>query len=226
VNNVALLDRAVARVRGAADRVAVNAHHHAPMIVEHLAGSGVHVSVEDGPAALGTAGAIGHLAGWLAGAPVLIHNADAFHDRDPLPDLIDGWGGVRPRLLVVPAGSDGDFGPWRFAGASLLSGEAAAALPSEPAGLYEVVWRQAWEAGDLELVPFDGVFYDCGTPADYLRANLWASGGVTVVGQGAVVDGEAVRCVVWPGARVEAGEHLVECIRAPGPITVDARLDR
>lgn len=223
---MALLDRALARARKVTDRVAVNAHHLAPMIVAHLAGSGVHVSVEQGVAALGTAGAIGELAGWLGGAPALIHNADAFHDRDPLPELVDGWDGLRPRLLVVAAGTDGDFGPWRFAGASLLPGPIAAALPAAPSGLYEAVWRDAWQAGQLELVPFDGVFFDCGTPADYLRANLCASGGETVVGDGAVVEGEAVRCVVWPGARVDADERLVECIRAPGPLTVDARLDR
>ena len=71
-------------------------------------------------------------------------------------------------------------------------------------------WRYAFELGRLDLVDHDGPFVDCGTPADYLRANLLASGGASVIGPGAQVDPSAVveRSVVWAGAVVEAGEHL------------------
>lgn len=48
-----------------------------------------------------------------------------------------------------------------------------------------------------------------------------ASGGENVVGPGAVVEGEIIRTVVWPGARVAKGERLVDAIRA-GDVTVYA----
>jgi hypothetical protein len=66
---------------------------------------------------------------------------------------------------------------------------------------------------------------DCGRPADYLAANLMASGGASVVGEGAVVEGSVERCVVWPGAYVGPREHLVEVVRAGSrdqPLTVAA----
>ena len=84
-----------------------------------------------------------------------------------------------------------------------------ARLTAEPAGLYEACWRPEVDAGRAELVPYDGTFVDCGTPADYLAANLHQSGGATVVGAGAVVAGTAERCVVWPGLSCRSG-------RAPG----------
>ena len=56
---------------------------------------------------------------------------------------------------------------------------------------------------------------DCGSPADYLGANLVASGGAGVVEPGAVVEGEVERSVVWAGARVGADERLRHAIRLP-----------
>lgn len=44
----------------------------------------------------------------------------------------------------------------------------------------------------------------------------------SVIGAGAVVDGRVERSVVWPGARVGAGERLVDCVRADGGVTVSA----
>jgi ADP-glucose pyrophosphorylase len=41
-----------------------------------------------------------------------------------------------------------------------------------------------------------------------------------VVGAGAVVEGQVERSVVWPGARVEAGEVLVDAIRTTAGRTV------
>jgi ADP-glucose pyrophosphorylase len=86
------------------------------------------------------------------------------------------------------------------------------------------VWVPRHAAGSLELVGVDGRFVDCGTPPDYLLANLMASGGYSVIGPGAVVLGEVERSVVWPGAEVDAGEHLVECVRATRTCTVHAPL--
>lgn len=219
VGNVALVDRALAMmVRAGIDDVAVNAHHLAGQIVDHLDGR-VHLSVEQ-PTALGTAGALGALRSWIDGRHVLICNSDAYRDGD-LHGLIDGWTGDKPRVLVVRDPAHADFGDWRFAGASLLPWSHAKTLPARPAGLYEAVWRPADARGELELVEHSGTFIDCGTPRDYLAANLHSSGGASVVGAGAVVEGELVRSVVWPGAVVSPGERLVDSVRTDTGLTVD-----
>jgi NDP-sugar pyrophosphorylase family protein len=180
------------------------------------------VSVEDGDR-LGTAGALGRLAGWIGDRHVLVHNADAFLDSD-LAELLDGWTGEHPRLLVRTEDRPADFGHHRFLGVSLLPGHLAHELPDAPAGLYRLVWGPAYADGTLELVEVRGTAIDCGTPADYLRANLHVSHGASVVADDAVVEGSITRSVVWPGARVEADETLVEVIRTP-LVTVSGAAD-
>jgi NDP-sugar pyrophosphorylase family protein len=220
VANVPLVDLAIGRVAPHVTQVAVNAHSHAELLTAHVR-ERAHVSLEE-PIALGTAGALGLLRPWIAGRPVLVTNADAYL-AGPLDELVDGWDGERVRVLVHAAPGLGDFGDDRYSGACLLPWRVVAGLEPEPTGLHEVVWRAMWDAGTLDVIRSEAVFIDCGTPADYLRANLHASGGSSVIGPGAVVDGEVTRSVVWPGARVAAGERLVECIRA-GDLTVSAPL--
>ena len=216
VGNVPLVDLALAHAAAAGgsgpDAVAVNAHHHRDQLAAHLDGR-VHLSVETEP--LGTAGALGNLRDWIGGRDVLVLNADAWR-RGGLEELLDGWGGVRQRLLVTRDPARGDFGDLRHTGAALLPWRTVAALRPEPSGLYEVAWRGRT---DLDLVTTRHEFRDCGTPAGYLDANLAASGGASVVGAGARVEGELVRSVVWPGAVVQRGERLVDAIRA-GALTV------
>jgi MurNAc alpha-1-phosphate uridylyltransferase len=212
VGNVPLVDHALHRVAAHASSVAVNAHASQPSLVAHVQGR-AHVSVESGER-LGTAGALGRLRPWIDGRHVLVHNADAFVDDD-LRDLVAGWDGTAPRLLTRAEARPSDFGEHRFVGVSLLPAQLAATLPDEPCGLYDLVWRAAYAAGGLELVETTGTAIDCGTPADYLRANLHVSGGASVVADDAVVAGTITRCVVWPGARVEADEVLVDAIRTP-----------
>ena len=214
VGNVALLDRNLAQALAVTPHVAVNACYLAEQVVAHV-GERAYVSVEPGPEGFGTAGALGYLRDWLAGRPVLVLNGDSYRPGG-LGALLDGWDGERVRLLVVRDPEHGDFGEWRFAGASLHPWAAVRDLPAEPAGLYEAVWRHV----DPELVPYDGVFVDCGTVPDYLRANLHSSGGRSVVGEGAVVEGELVRSVVWPGGVVRAGERLVDAVRVGAQLTV------
>jgi N-acetyl-alpha-D-muramate 1-phosphate uridylyltransferase len=224
VNNVPLLEQALSRLAAlglAGPRsVAVNACHLADQIVAQLAGR-AHLSVET-PPALGTAGGVAKLRDWIAGRPVLICNADSYLSPGPAAFrlLTDGWDGDRPRLLVVADPSRGDFGTprrtLRFAGASLASWSLVAGLSAVPSELH-VPWRRAEAAGRLDLVRFDGVFFDCGTPADYLAANLHASGGRSVVAPDATVAGTLTRAVVWPGATVAADEHLVNAVRAVRP---------
>ena len=252
VGNVALLDRALSHLRAHTSDVAVNAHHHADRIAAHV-GDAAHLSIER-PEALGTAGALGQLRDWIAGRDVLLLNADTYltgpdghggtvhaaqHGDDgpvdhggALQTLVGGWDHERCRLLVVPTGPPGDFvltgRPVRYVGACLLPGLLVATLRATPSGLYEALWRAELDAGRLELVRHPGTAIDCGTPPDYLRANLHASGGRSVVGDGAVVEGELDRCVVWPGAHVGPDERLSECIRAgtrTDAVTVPAPLE-
>lgn len=237
VDGVALLDRALDLLTSVTPDVAVNAHHHADQIVAHV-GNRAHLAVE-GPRALGTAGALGNLRAWLGGRDVLAVNADAYltpaPDRDRaevLQTLLDGWEGARCRLLVTPTDGAGDFqldgDPVRYVGACLLPWRLVTSLEAKPSGLYEVLWRRELAAGRLDLVRHRGTAIDCGTPADYLRANLHAAGGRSVVGAGATVEGRIERCVVWPGAHVGRDEHLVECVRAgtrDAPLTVPAPLE-
>lgn len=217
VNNQPLLEHALQRLAavglsgGAA--VAVNAHHHAAAVVSAAEGRAT-VSVEQ-PGPLGSAGALGALRAWIAGRSVLVTNADAYLDGS-VDALLEGWDGERIRLLVVEDPARGDFGRWRFAGCSLMPWREVASLLPQVSGLYETCWRRAYDEGRVDLVPYGGTFIDCGTPAAYLAANLHASGGGSVIGTGAVVDGELLRSVVWPGARVEHGERLVEAVRADG----------
>jgi N-acetyl-alpha-D-muramate 1-phosphate uridylyltransferase len=216
VGNVALVDGAVARVAQVTDAVAVNLHHHAAQIDRHLP-AWIHRSPEV-PEPLGTAGAIGALRPWIDGRPVLVTNADAWFDAAlDLRAFLAGWDGERTRLLCERRPGSGDFGDLRYCGVALLPAASAAALRPEPSGLYEVSWRHEAASGRLDLVLTDVAFVDCGTPADYLAANLRASGGASVIDPTATVAAGAVveRSVVWSGAAVRPGERLVDAIRTP-----------
>ena len=222
VAGVPLVDHALTRARAVTDAVAANCHHSQPSLATHLEGLGVHLSVEVGDV-LGTAGALGRLRPWIDGRPVLVLNADTWTAGDLRP-LVDGWDGVRPRLLCGLPGDDvpATWGDLAYAGAALLPWSQVRTFADVPGGLWEVSWRHLRPGADLDLVD-GGPFVDCGTPARYLAANLAASGGVSVIGEGAVVEGEAERSVVWDGARVHPGERLVDAIRASAQVTVLVR---
>jgi NDP-sugar pyrophosphorylase family protein len=200
--------------------IAVNVHHGAEQLLAHLGAHhpDVHVSWER-EQALGTAGALGFARGWLDGRAVLVVNADAWCSAD-LAAFVRDWDGTRIRLVVV---GDEPFGPRSRVVAALHPWSTVADLAPEPSGLWEARWRAALADGAIEWVAYDGPFVDCGTPSDYLRANLEASGGVPVVGEGARVDGEVDDSVVWPGATVARGERLYRAIRASDSVTVLVR---
>jgi mannose-1-phosphate guanylyltransferase/MurNAc alpha-1-phosphate uridylyltransferase len=186
---------------------------------------------------------VARLRPWIDGRGVLIGNADGYladPARDPGKDiaaLLDGWSGETVRMLTkpVPPGETGGFSGRRFAGFSLLPWRYVRDLPEGRSDLVRTAWRPAEAAGELELIPYDGVYIDTGTPADYLRANLHAANGRTladptaeitaavtdsVIGPHARVHGEITRCVIWPGAEVAEHESLTDAIRAPGGLTV------
>jgi NDP-sugar pyrophosphorylase family protein len=218
VGHETLLDANLRRVAAAVGAgpatVAVNAHAFVTDIVDAVGGRAT-VSVETGEA-LGTAGGIAHLRPWLDGRPVLAVNGDTWSTID-LGPAVEAWDGRRVRVLL--AGADQLVAGALVVG-SLLPSAAVAGLPHRPAGLYEICWRDAQAAGTLEVVRIDGTIIPVDRPSDHLRANLMWSGGASVVGSGAVVEGTLDRSVVWPGCEVAAGEHLVDAIRFDGNRTV------
>lgn len=239
VGGATLLDLALQRLSDAVgdgpQRVAVNAHYLAERVVEHVGARG-HLSVEQ-PVALGTAGALGQLRDWLAGRAALVTNGDVYAPAGLPSDFVTGWDGERCRLLVTPAGHGhrADFTTAqgrgvRYVGTCLLPWTSVRDLAAVPSGLYEVLWRELDAVGALDLVvaPAGEPWVDCGTPPDYLAANLLASGGSSVVGAGAVVEGEVHECVVWPGAYVGPDERLHRVVRAgtrDHPVTVRATVE-
>jgi N-acetyl-alpha-D-muramate 1-phosphate uridylyltransferase len=231
VGGVPLLDLALARlavpVGTGPDQLAANACHLGEQIAAHLDGR-CTVRVEPEPA-LGTAGGIAGLRDWVDGRDVLVTNADSYLPGG-LPNLLDGWDGERSRLLCAAASGRPDFiaadgTPVRYIGTCLLPWSLVEPLAAEPTGLYEVLWRSADQRGELDLViaPPETVVIDCGSPADYLAANLHASNGSNVIGAGATVLGRIERSVVWDGAWVGPDEVLTGAIRAGDreqPVTV------
>jgi hypothetical protein len=204
-------------------RKAVNAHHHADQVVDHVRDLGVAISVEE-PVALGTAGAVARLAPWLDGAHALVQNADAWIPSPP-PDFVTGWDGSRPRLLVRRTGGAADFGEHRFLGLSLLPHADVVRLRAEPTGMYEVVWRDAWERGRLELVEHEGAAFDVGTPERLLAANLTAGDGRSYVHPTAHVAAHLHSCVALPGAVVPEPDELAFCVLGPGDLRVSCDED-
>jgi mannose-1-phosphate guanylyltransferase/MurNAc alpha-1-phosphate uridylyltransferase len=245
VGNVPLLDRGLARFAGLGlsgpEAVAVNAAYLSEQIVRHV-GDRAHLSREpEGP--LGTSGGVARLREWIDGRGALVGNADGYladPAREPGKDiaaLLDGWRGDSVRMLTkpVPPGDTGGFSGRRFAGLSLIPWRYLLRLTPVKDDLVRTVWRPAEAAGDLELVAYDGVYIDTGTPADYLAANRNAAGGrnliapgaeimapvvESVVGAGARVAAAITRCVVWPGAEVTSPAS--DAVFAPGRAPVQA----
>lgn len=212
VNNEALIDHALGRLRSVTSDLAVNVHVTQPLLRAHLADDGreaVTVSVEEGES-LGTAGPLGALRDWIDGRPAVVVNGDTWCPGG-LENLVEGWDGNRIRVLFTGAG---DFGPWAKIAGALIPWSEIKSLEAEPSGLWEVSWRQAAAEGRLESVRHAGPFVDCADAADYLRANLLAAGG-SVIAPDATVEGTVEDSVVWPGAAVAAREHLYRAIRTP-----------
>ena len=122
--------------------------------------------------------------------------------------FVDGWDGERIRLLVVEDRARPDFGSARVLRRRAAAVGGRRRPRPRPVRPLRGGWRYAFELGRLDLVDHEGPFVDCGTPADYLRANLLASGGASVVGPGAQVEpsrgARAVGGVARRGGRAEA----------------------
>jgi N-acetyl-alpha-D-muramate 1-phosphate uridylyltransferase len=218
VDGVPLIDHALERAHSATPAIAVNVHHAREAIEAHLDGR-VHVSVEE-PLALGTAGALGRLRPWIDGRATLVVNGDTWCPGS-LAAFVADADSTRVRLAL--AGPEERLGPTSRIAAALMPWPDVAQLAPVPSGLYEASWRALADSGQIDIVRWDGPCFDCGTPARYLAANLAASGGTSVIGAGAQVDGEVVRSVVWPGTRVRRRERLVDAVRAGDDVTVLVR---
>ncbi len=220
VDGVALVDHALGRLAHLGGRRAVNVHHGRDQMERHLDGR-VHLSYE-ADEGLGTAGAVGHLRPWLAGDDLVVLNGDTWCPGDVSP-LVADWDHERVRVVVSASSGPATLTPGSRIVASMLPWAIASALEATPSGLYEVCWAPRLAGGALDVVGWDGPLVDCATPADYLAANMAASGGRSVVGEGAVVRGRLERSVVWEGATVHPGEVLVDSIRASDDLTVVVR---
>jgi NDP-sugar pyrophosphorylase family protein len=217
VGGIALVDRAIDGAGRVAPDIAVNVHHGREQLGDHLAGR-VHVSVEE--RLLGTAGALGRLRDWLDGRDAVVVNADLVTDA-ALGAAVASWDRGRVRLLA--AGSATLDPAMRLCGA-LMPWAAIRALDETPSGLYRTSWQPAAASGALEVLDVGAVaWFDCGTPRSYLAANLWVSGGASVIGAGATVEGVVERSILWPGTTVVAGERLRSAIRASDRVTVLVR---
>lgn len=202
-----LVDHALARLRTVTDDLAVNVHESQPALQDHLARHGIRMSRETGPA-LGTAGALAPLRDWIDGRGTVVLNGDTWCPGDLTP-LVDGWDGERIRVLVV---GDHPFGPTSRIAGSLLPWDDVRRLTATPSGLWEVMWRAAYDDQRIDTVAHHGPFVDCASPADYLEANLVAAGG-SAIDPTAVVEGHVRDSVVWAGARVGPQEVLHRAIR-------------
>ncbi len=214
----ALLDHALGELTAAVGPIAVNVHHDAPRLLEHLGstplGESVHVSHE-APEPLGTAGAVGNLRGWVDGRDLVVLNADTWIPGTPgraVGELLEGWDRERAAVLTS---TPGGFGPHSSVVASVLPWRLVERISPTPSGLWEVVWRGELEAGRLQGIHTDLRALDCGTPRRYLAANLlWAFDGSDVdaapaelggrgwVHPAASVDGEVSGSVIGAGATV------------------------
>jgi N-acetyl-alpha-D-muramate 1-phosphate uridylyltransferase len=143
VGDEALIDHAVGRLSSVVDDVAVNVHESQPLLVQHL-DHRVHLSLERGEA-LGTAGGVGNLRSWIDGRAVVVVNGDTWCPGS-LDHLVEGWDGATIRILVA---GDEPFGPRSALAASLMPWDVVQSLPTTPAGLWEVCWRDALEDGRI-----------------------------------------------------------------------------
>jgi len=217
-----LVDWALDRVTPHVSALAVNARYDVARLAAHVAARGAHVSDErDHPEELGTGGAVGALRDWLDGRAVLVVNGDTWTDVDLAP-LLDSWDGERVRVLVHgPPGTT--LGQLPGVVGSLVPASDVLRLPARPLGLSNGLWAPAEDEGRLDVLAGEGTFIPCDRPRDYLAANLAWSGGESVIGEGARVEGDVQRSVVWPGAEVRRGEVLVDAIRTDAGTTVLVR---
>lgn len=196
VGGVPMLDHAVAQLRRHGHRhVLVNAHHHAPAIVDAGRRLGVEVTVE--PTILGTGGGLRAARERLAERFVVV-NADVIADVDltALLALVPPGGAamalrphreaaryglasadstgtvVRLRKLAgpVPVGPVAD--DTHFTGLHALDRAVLDAVPDGESDVIDTVYRALLPAGRVRSLRHAGTWIDVGEPSGWLGANL------------------------------------------------------
>ena len=204
VNNEELLARAIRQGAAVAGRTAVNVHHLADQIEAFVEPWSVHVSHES--KLMGTAGAVAQVGPWLGDDDVLILNGDTWLEELP-EGFVSDWDRSGPRLLMTDVGRRSDFGTLRFIGASLLPNAVARGLRTEPSGLYEEVWRP--RGSTLDMFVTEAMAFDCGTPMEFLQANLAVSGSSAVI-----------HPTARPGGTVKDSVFLRDATSPPGSVCI------
>ncbi|MDA7423456.1 nucleotidyltransferase family protein [Thalassococcus lentus] len=176
-----LLDHALELTEGIPNRV-VNAHYYADQIVDHLAGSGIAVSVEE-PNILDTGGGLRKALPLLNTSPVYTLNTDAVWSGDaPLGLLRDAWrpDAMDALLLCVPVEraigrkGGGDFsltpegrltrkGDLVYTGAQIIKTDLLHEVKEEAFSL-NVLWNRMAESGRLHGLQYAGNWCDVGHP--------------------------------------------------------------
>jgi mannose-1-phosphate guanylyltransferase len=241
------------RVRAAgAPRVVVNAHHRGDDVRAFLPRD---VALAHELELLGTAGGVANAAALLGEGDVLVWNGDILAEVD-VRALADAHRSSEraATLVVLPrAAGEGNVGVdargrvvrlrERVSGDEARGGDflgihvvgpALRAIAPARGDLVGDVYLPAMRAGaDVRVHEYAGAWWDIGTIAAYLDANLawlaprasWVAPsarvassvtlGACVVGEGASVEGAGAleRCVVWPGARAVA--PLADAVVAP-----------
>jgi mannose-1-phosphate guanylyltransferase len=234
--------------RGGVGRVVVNAHHRAGDVRAFAAADGRFVVSEEADL-LGTAGGVAHARSLLGDGDVLVWNGDILADVDVArlvrahrtdatlvvrPGTAGSVGAgnvglatdgrvVRLRNETVAAG---EVAGGEFLGVHVVGRELARGLPARGC-LVGDVYLPAMRAGArLEAFPYAGAFWDIGTVAAYVDANMawlaargehaWVAPGAEVspdvelhdaiVHAGARITGRGrvSRTIVWDGASCEA----------------------
>ena len=251
VCGVPMLDYALALVRQQGHRdVLVNAHHHWQQIAAWASQHDVEIQVEL-PDVLGTGGGLRAALERLADV-VTIVNADilASHDLSALAAAVpvggaammlreaadaatigpverDAQGNVVRITSVVPStrGVPGTH----FTGIHAMHRDAVSRIPEGVQGVIETAYKELVPLGKVRAVLEPGAtWFDVGTPAAYLAANLavlrgeiavpldpWTRGmrsGTSWIGDGAVIRGEIDSCAIGRGVTVSAGASLTRCV--------------
>ena len=241
----------------------VNTHHRPEDVVAACAEAAMPVRFQYEAEILGTGGAVARAAKWLwptAESLVVVANGDMIFDLElravvaqhrrsgALATMVlrenpdpTRYGAVElgahqriVRLLGEPAARK----PGRafmFTGVHLLSAGFAPFLRAEPSCIVRSAYRALVDArGPVFGFVTDTPWFDIGTPADYLDANLALLGTRVVLATNAVVHaGARVRgsflgadarvgtgarldeCVVWAGTRVSPGAHHRRAVLGP-----------
>src|SRR5579872_5287010 len=241
--------------RAGAEQVFVNCHSGCDQVVAaaEAASRRMPLSIavsQEQAAPLGTAGALGALAGELTG-PFIVANADIATDF-PIGRLIEAHQSARApaTLLAIPAEDGADLileESWvvdlidrreqvrsghRYGGVAIFEPEVLELIPAGVSGLYETVMKGLVRAHrGLAALEWDGYWVDVASPRDHLKVNLDVLAGrrdPKLVAEAAAEDCERWDVVAYVGQGAAVGDvELRHTVVGRGAhIAPGARLER